>query len=99
MYQYGVGVLVSVSCCGDAVCALPPAGLRCTPTAAHQAALLHLPPAAQGSLGQTLTCGSSPTGTKNKSHSECIIHYGIYWHILHNLIQCNAVSPSVAVDK
>ena len=38
----------------------------------------------------------SPTSTKNKSHSECIIHYGIYWHILHNLIQCNAKRPSVA---
>ena len=51
---------------------------------------LHLPPAAQGGLGQTLTDRSSPTGTKNKSHSECIIHYGIYWHILRYWMQRNA---------
>ena len=43
--------------------------------------------------------GSRPSPTKNKSHSECIIHYGIYWHTLHNLIQCNAVAWSVAFVK
>ena len=35
----------------------------------------------------------------NKSHSECIIHYGIYWHILHFFVQCNAVWRCVAFVK
>ena len=53
---------------GDPVCGARPSpcpqGLRRWSTTAQPAALLHLPPAAQGRLGRTLTCGSSPTSTK-----------------------------------
>lgn len=40
-----------------------------------------------------------PVPTKNKGHSECVIHYGLYWHILRYLIQCNAKCLSVAFVK
>ena len=46
---------------------LPTVRLRPSPTAAHQAAQLYLPPAAQGCLGQTLTCGSRLTGHRHKN--------------------------------
>ena len=63
MYQYGVGVLVPVSCCGA----------RCAPCrrsgcVAHRPLpLARVASSATGSaplVPRTLTCGSSPTGTK-----------------------------------
>ena len=42
---------------------------------------------------RTLTCGSSPTCIKIW---DAPMGYPIFWHILHNLIQCNANRRSVA---
>ena len=52
------------------VCALPTVRLRCTQTAVHQIALLHLPPAAQGNLGQILTGFASSKGISNKKSAD-----------------------------
>ena len=41
----------------------------------------------QMSTGHLHQMGSSPFPTKNKSHSECIIHYGIYCIFTHLMIQ------------
>ena len=84
--------------------------LRCPASACVDGAPWHLPTAATRSGRFICHRPRSPRSPashlrfgsdryKNKSHSECIIHYGIYWHILHNLIQCNANRQSVAFVK
>ena len=80
------------------VCALPTVRLRCTPTAAQ----LSTPAAsATGSAGvlrpdSHLRFESVGTPTAKKLDP---IGVELFWHILRNLIQCNAKRPSVAFVK
>ena len=98
LYQSGSVKWCRVSCCG--VRYLP--CRRCGFVSYRPLPLARVAPPATGGAPlapQTLTCGLRPFPTKNKCHGECIILRGIYWHILHNLIQCNANRQSVAFVK
>ena len=72
----GSGMLPAV--CG-ALCAPWRERLRCPQTAAHKAALLYPPPAAQGSLGQILTgfASSNPQQRKKRTNTQwCWFFFG-----------------------
>ena len=58
-FFFGAGVLLRCP-----VCALPSKRLRCTPTAATRSGRCICPPGSAPLAPQTLTSGSSPTGTK-----------------------------------
>ena len=81
---HGAGVLLRCP-----VCALPTVRLRCTPTAATRSGrfICHRQRSPR-SPDSHLRFESDRY--KNKSHSECIIHYGIYWYILRYWMQRNA---------
>ncbi len=67
-------VLVPVSVCGARCAPCPRWGCVAHRPRHNYAPLLHLPPAAQGCLGQTLTSGSSPTGNKNMGYPNGVSH-------------------------
>ena len=50
----------------------------------------------QGSPGALHSDGFSSAQTQNKREAYASL---LFWHILHNLIQCNAKRPSVAFVK
>ena len=82
---------------GCPVSSLPINRLRQLPTPAHTYAPLYLPPAALPSLPK-LELRSSLTATGIKIW-DTPLGYPIFWHILHNLTQCNARSQSGAFAK